>query len=111
MSMGAFHQPLSVALGRQVIPVIDAGDSVEDPGGGHILRGPQIAKPILVDRTAPLGDGACKPQSLTTLPVRTLSSAASTMRRELMASSTCEDMSRLFTIASRKSRCSRLHSS
>ncbi len=73
---------------------IYAGNAIEDPRGGNIIGTAKISQAVLVNRARPLRYGADKLQRATTWPVRTLSSAASTMRSELMASSTWPLISR-----------------
>ena len=111
MIMGLGHDPGRIASRGKQISSVYAGYAIKDPGCGDVIGAAEKSPTILINGTASLRDSTYKLQRVTTCPVRTLSSAASTMRSELIASSTWPLMSRSWRIASRNSSCSRLHSS
>jgi hypothetical protein len=63
--MRAADQPLRIAFTAQMVPAVDARDTVEDPGGGHILGGSDEPETILVHRSAATGERADKLHGLT----------------------------------------------
>jgi hypothetical protein len=85
---GFQNKPAGIARCVKQLGLIDAGHTIQHPCNGNVLRRSRVAPVILVMGTAAVADRSDQPHNLTTCPVRTLSSAARTIRNELIASAT-----------------------